>query len=68
MKKKKDLEKENVDTQNKDKDFILGNSTRIYYGYLNEPRGQETIDECMYHQRLKKNRVQDICRNTYQYS
>ena len=61
MKMKKDLEKENVDTQNKYKDIIFGNRTRIYNGCLYEPQGQGAIDRCMYHERQKKHRVQDIC-------
>lgn len=60
MKMKKDLEKENVDTQNKYKDIIFGNSTRIYDECLYDRRGQGTVDKSMYHERLKKHRVQDI--------
>lgn len=61
MKMIKDLEKENIGTQNKYKDSIFGKNTRIYDECLYEPRGQEIIDRCIYHKRLKRPWVQDIC-------
>lgn len=54
MKMIKDLEKENIGTQNKYKDSIFGKNTRIYDECLYEPRGQEIIDRCIYHKRLKR--------------
>ena len=44
------------------KDIIFGNDSRICEGCLNELGEQGNIDECLYQERLKQQRVRSIRR------
>ena len=44
------------------KDIIFGNDSRICEGCLNELVEQGNIDECLYQERLKQQRVRSIRR------